>query len=269
MNKHARFTLLVLVFVLACASLPEPTPTASPVPEATFTPSPTNTPTPDPTSTPDTPATAAAAATQTAGNLLTDLDKLLGGSDLPYQEGYLAWRYDDPIEVSMTGPDSKLIGIDEKLISGNFVLKSEVTWNATGIIVCGVIFRSEPDLVKGRQYQFLFLRLSGLPAWAIEFHEFGYFKNSPTNVQYSSALDQGNNATNEFVLVAYEDQFTMFLNGIRQGRFFDYSKQSAEGNFAFLGSQDSGEGTCTYENSFIWSMDPINLNPTTWTDQTD
>ena len=256
MKRFPYFVLFVLVFLLACGNIPGLSPTATPTFEPTFTPLPTKTPKPSPTATPNTAATAVARATQTANGVLGELDSLLDDTDIPYKEGYLAWQYDKPIMVSLTGPDQKLQGIDDKLMGSNFILKSDVTWSATGIIVCGATFRSEPDLALGKQYQFLFLRLSGLPAWSIDVLEFGQFKNSITKTQFSSALNQENGATNQFVLIAQEEQFTLYINHVRQGRFFDYSKQRNEGSSAFFAFQDSGKGSCEFENSWIWSLEP-------------
>lgn len=264
MKRFPYFVLSILMLLAACSNIPGISPTATSTPKPTFKPLPTETPTQVPTATPNATATMAARATLAADDMLSDLDKLLGDTDIPYRDGYLAWKYDDPITIKMTGPDSKLMEVDDRLKTGNFILKSDVTWNASGIILCGVIFRSEEDLVLGGQYQFLFLRLSGLPAWAIEFHEFGYYKNSLTTTKYSSALLQGNNATNEFVLVADNEEFTLYINRVRQGRYFDNSKQREDGAFAFLGTQDSGKGSCTYENSWIWSLDPNKNGPTAW-----
>jgi hypothetical protein len=155
----------------------------------------------------------------------------------------------------MSGPDAGFLEIDDKLTAGNFILKSDVTWEATGLLVCGAMFRSEPNLEKGKQYQFVFLRFSGLPAWAIEVHEFGQFKNSPTKTKFSDALDLGNGATNEFMLVVQDDHFTLYLNRVRQGTYYDYSKQRTDGSFGFLGYQQSGEGSCKFENSWVWALE--------------
>ena len=196
----------------------------------------------------------AAKQTQTASDVLSDLDKILGESDISYKDGGLIWQEDKPITVSLTGPEKDYVEVDEKLITGNFILKSDVTWKASGIIVCGAIFRSEPNFEQGKQYQFLYMRFSGLPAWSIELHEFGRFKNSPTSIKYSGAINQDNGSTNQFVLVAQDEQFTVYINGVRQGRFFDNSKQRTEGYMAFSGSQDSGKGSCVFENSWVWEL---------------
>ena len=258
MKRLRYFALFLLMLFIACGNMPGISPAATPSPEptSTFTPFPTasQTLTPVPTATRNIVATVEAKQTQTAGDTLGELDKILGDSDITYKDGQLVWQENKPITVGLTGPDGKYVDFDEKLIAGNFILKSDVTWSATGIIICGIIFRSELNLVEGKQYQFLYMRLSGLPAWAIEVHEFGRFKNSPTTVKYSSALNQANDATNQVLLVAQDEKFTVYINGVRQGGFFDNSKQRTEGAFAFLGYQDSGEGSCKFENSWIWEL---------------
>ncbi|KAA0252618.1 MAG: hypothetical protein DPW18_16090 [Chloroflexi bacterium] len=258
--KRSLFILcLVLMFINAACSSPaaEPTPTPTPAPP-TSTPIPSATSTPVPTATPNLAATAEFRATQSAGDVLLELEDILGESELPYKDGSLLWQQKERQDIQLRGPDSRYQPFAEDINGKNFILKSDVTWNATGILICGIIFRSEPNFEEGKQYNFLFLRFSGAPAWAIEFHEFGRFKNSPTRVQYSSAVDLSNGATNQVLLVVNEEQFNVYINGVHQGRYFDYSKQSTEGGFAFVGLQDSGEGSCKYENSWVWELKPSN-----------
>jgi len=262
MKRFAYFTLFMLMLItLACGTStvnPEPTATLiepSDTPEPTETPVPTDTPTKKPTATPDVEATAAVRATESAANVLSELDRLLENSNIAYQDGYLAWQQTDQMNIQLSGPDFAISGIGDDLTAGDFIFKSDVTWEATGILFCGAVFRSEPNLEEGKQYQFVFLRLSGLPAWTIEVHEFGYYQNSPTNVKTSKALDLDNGATNQFVLVAQDDNFTLYLNGVRQGTYYDYSKQRVSGSIGFLGYQDSGQGECEFNNSWVWSLD--------------
>lgn len=259
MNRFPYFGLLVLLFLTACGGIPVFNATATSMPthtlQPTLTPSPTDTATPVPTATPDVTATAGAKATETADSILGELDLLLADTDIPYEDGYLAWQQTKPLTIQLSGPDDQILAIDDELTAGDFILKSDVTWTASGIIICGAVFRSEPDLERGKQYRFLFLRLSGLPAWEIDVFEFGQYRNSPTDTKFSGALDQGNGRTNEFVLVAQDDQFNLYINQNREGRFFDYSKQRTQGSFAFLGFQDSGDGSCEFENSWVWSLD--------------
>ena len=194
MKRFPYAALLVLIFAALACVIPGIGPEAAATPLPSETPAPTHTAistatvTPLPTSTPDLAATVSAGATQSAGDVLDELDKLLGDTDIPYQEGYLAWQQNKPMNIQLTGPDHKILKIRDDLSAKNFVFKSDVTWEASGIILCGSLFRSEPNLEQGKQYQFSYLRLSGLPAWAIEVHEFGYFKNIPTKTQYSDAV---------------------------------------------------------------------------------
>lgn len=247
------FSILVLVSLACGAVAPQAEPTGTPVPP---TPSSTATETPTlvPTATPDRTATIAAKATQSASDVLAELNDILEGEEISYQDGRLLWRQETPLSINMSGPAYRYMPFAEGKTAGDFILKSDVTWTATGIIICGITFRSEPDLVQGRQYQFLYLRLSGAPAWAIQFYEFGYFKNSPTKVQYSSAVDLTNGATNQLIIIARGEEFKVFINKVDQGRYFDYSKQQMEGDFAVIGNQDSGEGECEFDNTFVWAL---------------
>ena len=260
MHRFLSFALLTFLALSACGTLPlqaaptsTPLPSNTPQPTASETPLPTSTSTP--TVTPDITATAAANATLMAGEVVIELDKVLGDSGIPYKDGHLAWEQAGPLKVEMTGPDDGFVELDDKLTAGDFILKSDVTWDATGLLVCGAIFRSEPDLAEGKQYQFVFLRFSGLPAWAIEVHDFGQFRNTPTKTKFSDAVDLSNGATNQFILAVQDDHFTLYLNKERQGTYYDYSKQRADGSFGFLGAQQSGRGSCEFENSWVWSPD--------------
>lgn len=260
MKHFPSFILLAAILLGACSSIPglaQPTSTPLPTntPSPTFTPLPTATLTQTPTETPDPAATAAAQATQAASAILSDLEKRLGDTEIPYEKGHLAWEQTRPLKIKMSGPDHEILPIDEELTAKNFILKSDVTWEATGLLLCGAVFRSEPDLEKGKQYQFLFMRFSGLPAWTIEVHEFGQFRNSPTKAKFSDVLDLGNGRTNQFILVVEDDHFTLYLNKMRQGTYYDYSKQRSEGSFAFLGLQQSGQGSCEFENSWVWTLE--------------
>ncbi|MBI3169886.1 MAG: hypothetical protein HYZ22_15495 [Chloroflexi bacterium] len=260
MKRFPYLALLALILTaIACgtqtatATTEAPAATDAPVdpPTATLV------PTIAPTATLDTAATVAAQSTQAAGAVLTELEELLADSEVAYQDGHVIWQQTEPIEINMTGPssDDTSVGIDEKLTAANFIFKSDVTWEATGWMYCGAILRSEPDIDTGKQYQFYFLRLSGLPVWYIDLFENNSFINTISKEQQSSEIDMANGAVNQFVLVAQDEMFIVYFNGVRQGRFFDNSKQRLDGNFGFFAWQESGTGSCKFENSWIWSLD--------------
>jgi hypothetical protein len=258
MKRFPVLALSALIVIWACA-VPGlgPAATATPVPTNTAAPTSTATatPTPEPTATPDAAATSAAQSTETAASVVVELDRYLKNSDIPYQDGHLIWQQTNSFSINLSGPGFEIQGIDDAPSAGNFIFKSDVTWEATGLLICGAVFRSEPDVQRGEQYTFSYLRLSGLPAWSIDVLEDGAFKNSPTDVRFSGALDLKNGASNTFLIAVQDDNFTVYINRTREGKYFDYSKQRTEGGFGFLASQDSGNGTCEYENSWVWSLD--------------
>ncbi|MEP7133945.1 MAG: hypothetical protein ABI904_03335 [Chloroflexota bacterium] len=265
MKRFPYILVLVSIFTLACGSLaglsPSPTPIATSLPptnspEPTFTPLPTDTATPLPTSTPDTAATQSAKATESASDVLAELDKYLGtDSDIPYKDGRLVWQQNKKLSLNLSGPDHGFLAIDDNLTAGDFIFKADVTWEASGILVCGAVFRSEANLDKGKQYMFSYLRLSGLPAWELDVNQYGNFQNSPSGFRTSGALDLTNGADNQFIIVAQANEFTIYINHVREGRFYDNSKQRSDGAFGFFGSQESGKGTCEVENAWVWSLD--------------
>jgi len=259
--------LIALTFLITACSSPQAAATEVPHPTDTLVPptatlAPTNTPTlvptNTPTATPDVTATAAAQSTQAADGVFSELDKLLSDSDVPYKDGHLAWQQTDPHIINMQGPSGdkpSIQEIDKNLTAGNFIFKSDVTWNATGWMYCGAVFRSEPDLNKGKQYQFYFLRFSGLPIWYLDVFKGSKYLGSVSKEQTASAIDMANGAVNQFVVVAEGNKFTTYFNGERQGRFFDNSKQLSNGSFGFFAWQESGTGSCEFKNSWIWSLD--------------
>lgn len=228
-----------------------PTETSLPRP----TPLPTNIPAPKPTVTPN----IALTTTVEAVNVLSELDVYVGeNSDVPYEEGYLAWRQNDPVVLEMSGPQKDagiLQAIRENINAKNFIFKSTVTWSATGILICGFAFRSEDDLSRGQQYQFYFYRLSGLPAYKIDVYDFGRFKYTITDVKFSEQINYANDATNEFILIAQGEQHTVVINGNVEGQFYDESqRRRVDGLVAFLAWQDSGKGSCHFKNSWLWIL---------------
>lgn len=263
MKKFLVAVLLVSILSTACSmgAPAEPTATAVPPPTNTAppteTPLPTDTPTPVYTPTPDAAATAAAQATASASTVLDELSKLFSDTDVPYKDGHLLWQQTEAVTIHLQGPsgDDTVAEIDKNITAADFIFKSDVTWEATGWMFCGGIFRSEANLDKGKQYQLYFLRLSGLPAWYISAFEGTSFLGSISGEQFSDAIDMKSDATNEFVLVAQDNAFNVYFNGISQGRYFDNKKQLSEGRFGFMAWQESGKGSCKFENSWIWSLD--------------
>jgi len=272
MKRLALFLVMVVLVISACrvgadpaaiaataaaetAAAASPTPTSTPLPP-TDTPTPLPTMTFTPTATPNTTATAIVRATKQAEPVLEELKTVLADTDIPYEKGHLAWVEKDAIDISLIQPGGVYDEIAKGTKAANFILKSDVTWEATGLVLCGATFRSEKDFEKGANYQFLYLRLSGAPGWQIAFYDLGQFKSNITGkTRFSSALDLKNGATNQFVLIAQDNKFTVYINGVRQGQFTDDSRLSMNGYLAFLAYEDSGKATCSFKNSWLWILE--------------
>jgi hypothetical protein len=54
------------------------------------------------------------------------------------------------------------------------------------------------------------------------------------------------------MLVAKGNVFTVYINGVRQGDFYDFGNSLTNGSFAFTALQDSGTSSCKFDNSWIW-----------------
>ena len=46
-------------------------------------------------------------------DVIRELDKVLGDTDIPYKQGHLAWQQNESITIRMAGPDNEILEIDE------------------------------------------------------------------------------------------------------------------------------------------------------------
>jgi hypothetical protein len=115
------------------------------------------------------------------------------------------------------------------------------------------MFYSEPNFEEGAQYRFYTIRLSGLPAWDIEYWKFGQWVSTlGGGYQTNRAINQDNGATNTYIIVAKDGLYEVFANGTRLGR--QASSVLKEGLFAFFTFQDSGKTTCQMSKSYIVAL---------------
>jgi hypothetical protein len=240
-----------------------PTKEKTPTPNPTETPSPTNTPTataipaPTNTPTPDFSATAAVEATQQAGLDFQSISSELEMIGYQPESGQIGWIQGDTEMIYVDFYDGYLYTpFAEDLLAEDFIMKTDITWASTsGLAGCGFLFRSEKDFEKGAQYEFVAIRLSGLPVWNIIHSSDGEFQKNVSGVVAASAIDQEQGSTNTFHLIAEEGKFTLFINDQRIGSYYDYANSRLEGYFAFTGLQESGETTCFFDNTWIWMLD--------------
>jgi hypothetical protein len=246
-----------------------PTDTAEPTSTQTATPTtePTATETAAPTATrgPDRKATEQAKSTQAAEKFFLEIGEELETVGVNPEIGYLMWVQDRPVVLEMDSyGDWFFDPFADGMVASDFVLKTDVTWeSSSGLATCGFIFRSEKNIEIGKQYYFEMLRLSGLPAWDIVYLKDNFLEKNVSEIRTNSAIHQEQGSKNEVILIAEQDQFTVYFNDTRAGSFYDYSKNMLEGYFAFAAWQESGQSSCTFTDTWVWSLAPGSPNDPT------
>jgi hypothetical protein len=231
-------------------STPEPTEIPTTVP--TDTPAPTETATP----TPDLAATEAFEATQQAEAAQEMVSEVLAMAELTTDSGHLAWIQERAISVvSDVAWTTEIDSIDNGVVYESYVLNIDTTWETTtGFAGCGIIFHSDDNLERGKQYRFYTLRLSGLPGWDVELWNYGDWQSTTTGgVKYNSVIDQDNDATNNYTLVVRKGLMAAYANGERLSNVIISTMN--KGRIGLFAWQESGKSTCTYENGWIWVLD--------------
>jgi hypothetical protein len=194
--------------------------------------------------------------TQQAEQVMADVKSQLEEFGFPTDSGYLGWAQAAPESIPLaTYGDYFYSPFAEHLVATDFVLRTDITWETEGLVMCGLMFRSEPNFKTGAQYSFIYLRISGLPAWAIEYYDDGKFVSTISDIKFSSAINMDNGATNNLVLAAEGNKFTLFINNERVGNFYDWSEQRVDGKFAFQALQEAGPSTCTFSNTWVWILE--------------
>ena len=235
------------------ATAPPPTLTVTPSPTVTATPLPTVTPTLTPT--PDASATRQAAQTATAGPVIAQIEKDLAAYDLSLDSGRLGWTWDHmSIKVTSYAEERSQAPVPD-FVAADFILQTDVTWKTTtGLAGCALVFRSEPDLERGHQYRVFLMRLGGAPLWDIERFRFGDAEDVVSQrVRDTDALDSAQGATNRILLLARGKQLAVYANGKLLGSYAD--SHLSEGQIAFNAWQESGETTCSFDNTWLWLLD--------------
>jgi len=237
---------------------PSETPAPSDTPVPTDTPIPTDTPTSEPTATAteDLAATQAAEQTQSYEAALALVKPELERIGIPAEEGSLAWTQVEPVSLEVADYNTlNYAALEPNLVASDFVLHTEFTWDSTGgYAICGMIMRSEKDFERGEQYRFQTIRLSGWPSWDVERYEFGGWQATASNLIVNSrSINQENGATNRYTIIARGSTFTVYVNDDKPKNVVDSALK--EGRFAFMTWQESGETTCTFENTWVWSLE--------------
>ena len=270
MNKKLfAFTALLAFAATACtlSSLPiigvPPTPTQTAIPTKTVAPSATPNATATQAAILKVTKTAEAEAEQKAliASALADIHAL--GIDNP--SGGLVW-YDDQAEnltVTDYGTWTYQTIADGHEFS-NFIMKVDIQWISTsGLAGCGINFRSDhKDLDVASFYNVFFLRLSGLPSWSLDYYKDGQGESTLT-WNTSSLIKVANGAVNTYYIVADGPRIDIYAQGKRLGSAT--SEKLVDGLIQIVAEQESGSTTCTFDNLWIWSLDPVDAPPSSAT----
>ncbi len=188
--------------------------------------------------------------------MLEGIRQVLEEVYLSTDSGALAWSEIDPWPITATSYGTSIYEpIDEGSEYQSYVLHYDVTWQTTsGLAGCGLIFHSEKDLGRGKQYRFYAYRFSGLPYWTVELWNYG-----PNPIpamgrgKINSAIYQENGSTNSYTLVVRDDVMTIYANGRRLSHVPISTLN--KGRIAFFAFQESGETTCAYKNAWLWELE--------------
>lgn len=252
------FWIIIFTFVVALACV-IPSVNLSGVPTFTSTPTiaPTSTKTPKPTATPNLVATRSAKSTQAAEEIIAEIMETIDDSEIEVdlKNGFLGWVQSKPSNIELQDYAEAVydpIGNDD--IYADFILRTNVTWESSGIAFCGFMFRSEKNFEKGEQYRFSAVRFSGLPIYWIDYWKNGQWVNSLIGgAKTNDAIDLGQGATNEFILYARGDTLSVYANGIR---LTDANiSRLPDGHIAFQGFQEAGVTKCKFSDTWLYVIE--------------
>ena len=126
----------------------------------------------------------------------------------------------------------------------------DVTWETdTGLSGCGIVFRAEKGIERGKQIRFYTSRLSGLPLWSVALYQYGIYQADIT-IDSNSAIKSGQGTTNHYMFIVQGTNTIIYANGTRIAAT-TLPADLNEGQFGFFTWEDSGESTCTFENAWI------------------
>jgi len=252
--------LLFVVFILSACTAQNAKETETKTPRPTKTKAVTITPikptnTFEPTATVDLAATANTNATATVVVSLGIINIELQKYGFSTNQGNLGYKQPEKVTSTLTSYlEKKYIPLSAGKTFSDFIIYTEITWDSTsGLAVCGLTFRAAADFNQGEQYNLEFLRLSGLPAWGVEFWNYGKYEYTASGKRLTnSAIDQKAGSTNRYLVIVQDKSFTSYVNDKKLG-IANITRRS-NGEIAFFAYHESGTTTCTYDNTWVWAL---------------
>ncbi len=282
MNEHLAFSsrrkwwrsglvlAVVMVLILSC-SLGAPAPTNTPPPTSTYTSVPSNTalaaqtsqPEPTKKATANKAATqraqqagTAAAATNFAGEVLTTVSNGLDQVGEPMGPGTVVYWNPDAIPVESS--KANMIThqeLDSSIQGADFAFHSSITWEVkqkVGIVYCLMMFRIPGDINMDPWYMMRMGRISGAGHILFDVMQNWRFIGE-SDVSISNYIRVGNGDTNDVLLVARANQFTVYVNGKQVSVW--WNTKIEQGGFGFGTLQDTGTSVCTFADNWIYDFD--------------
>ncbi len=173
--------------------------------------------------------------------------------------GRMAWIH-PPVTIQASGYMSHTYANQNiASVAQDFVMASDITWNTRfGTAGCGFVLRSDGNQ-EGNYDQYIALVIrggSGELFFSI-MQDGRVIRNEITDININR-LDRSfqwqNDTTNRLAVVARGNTFSFFSNGTHVGNVTP-SIAYERGFVAFVGLNESGTTTCTYNNSFLWLVE--------------
>jgi hypothetical protein len=199
-------------------------------------------------------ATQAVLATLPPEMLNAEIQKELANAGLSTDTGQLGWSQGSLVEITVTAGIGMFRPFAENLDAFDFVIKTELTWDATEEVTCAVFFRSEENIKTGHQYILNFRRLADRSGWSIEERNQNGYIRTLADFNDEIAINPENGAFNKIVLITQGHQFTLYINDQKIGTFDDSTQARMDGYFAFANAMESGQGTCRFNHTWVWLL---------------
>ena len=92
-----------------------------------------------------------------------------------------------------------------------------------------------------------------MPAWDVEFWNYGKWQYTATGkVQTNSSINQKAGANNIYLIIIQDKLLTAYVNDKKLG-VVNITKRT-DGEIAYYAWQESGITTCTFANTWVWSL---------------
>jgi hypothetical protein len=263
-SQWAKFSILLVAMMVLPVSCSLGATTAASTPKPTDTVLPMVSPPPTATkkATPNKAATqrirqqnTSAAATDFAGAALGEVQSKLDEVGEKMGSGSVVFLYQDPIPVESSKANVIVPQfINQDIHAADFAFHSAITWETkqkVGIVYCAMIFRLQGEWTTAPWYMMRMGRVSGYGHIYFDVMQ-GLSIRGESNQSVSQAIRDGNGDTNDVLLVARANQFTVYVNG-RQAAVW-WNAKIDQGGFGFGTLQDTGSSVCTFADSWIYAF---------------